>query len=44
MANCLRDDKNTAFCISSPSLAIAEEHGKFHETRAHISRKFSLIG
>ena len=36
MANCdLRDDKNTAFVISSPSLAIAGEHGKHHETRAH---------
>ena len=31
---CLRDDKNTAF-ISSPSLAIAGEHGKRHETCAH---------
>ena len=32
---CLRDDKNSAFCISSPSLAIAGEHGKRHDKRAH---------
>ena len=32
---CLRDDKNTAFCISSPSLAIAGEHRKRHASRAH---------
>ena len=31
---CLRDDKYCV-CISSPSLAIAGEHGKHHETCAH---------
>ena len=39
---CLRDDKNTAF-VSSPSLAIAGEHGKRHETRAHKQEAVRLV-
>ena len=30
-----RDDKNAAFFISSPSLAIAGEHGKRHAMPVH---------
>ena len=32
---CLRDDKN-AVCITSPSLAMADEHGKRHALHAHM--------
>ena len=42
---CLRDDKNAAFFISSPSLAVAGEHGKHHAMPGpHISRKLFLSG
>ena len=36
---CLRDEKILRLYISSPSLAIAGEHGKRHETPARIRRK-----
>ena len=32
---CLRDDKNAAFVLTSPSLAMAGEPGKHHDVRAH---------
>ncbi len=32
---CLRDDKNGASIISSPSIAVAGEHGKRHAMPAH---------
>ena len=38
---CLRDDKNTAFLISSPSLAIAGEHRKRHTTCVHKQEAIS---
>ena len=37
----LRDDKNAAFCISSPSLAVAGEHGKRHARQAHKPKAVS---
>ena len=33
---CLRGDKNAAFVYTSPSIAVANEHGKRHTTRAHL--------
>ena len=41
--NCLRDDKNAAFDISSPSLAVVNKH-LLHHAIPCISRKPSLIG
>ena len=32
---CLRDDKNAAFVLTSPSLPMADEPGKRHDVRAH---------
>ena len=37
----LRDDKNAAFFISSPSLAVAGEHGKRHARPAHKPKAVS---
>ena len=32
---CLRDDKKNCLCLTSPSLAMADEPGKRHDVRAH---------
>ena len=38
---CLRDDKNAAFGITSPSLAVAGEHGKRHTMCEHLPEAVS---
>ena len=35
MANCVSVMKKCCVCISSPSLAVAGEHGKRHAMQAH---------
>ena len=32
---CLRDDKKNCLCLTSPSLAMADEPGERHDVRAH---------
>ena len=34
--SCLRDGKNAVFCITSPSLVTAGEHGKRYALRVHM--------
>ena len=41
MVNCVCTLKKCCVCISSPSLAVAGEHGKRHAMRAHNSEDVS---